>query len=162
MARALIVGCGCRGGELGRELRERGWQVRGTSRDPAKLAEIEASGIEAVVADPDLVASVLEQIEGVTLIVWLLGRASGSAESLAALHGPRLERVLEEIVDTPVRGFVYEAAGTVAEAELRRGARAVEEASRRWRIPVELVGADPGTPGAWREAMLAACERLVG
>ena len=58
MARALIVGCGCRGRELGRELIEAGWQVRGTTRDPAKLAEIEAAGIEAMIADPDRIADV--------------------------------------------------------------------------------------------------------
>jgi len=43
MARALVVGCGCRGRELGRELRERGWQVRGTTRGPG-IAEIEDAG----------------------------------------------------------------------------------------------------------------------
>ena len=51
MARALIVGCGCRGRELGAALAQRGWLVRGTSREPASLAAIEAAGIEAVVAD---------------------------------------------------------------------------------------------------------------
>ena len=52
----------------------------------------------------------LDAIEGVALIYWLLGNAEGTTEQLAALHGPRLERLLEEIVDTPVRGFVYEIA----------------------------------------------------
>jgi len=42
LARALIVGCGCRGRELGRALLAEGWAVRGTSRREAGLAEIEA------------------------------------------------------------------------------------------------------------------------
>ena len=63
---------------------------------------------------------------------------------LAAIHGPRLERVLEEIVDTPVRGFVYEPAGTVEPRLLARGGAIVAAAGERWRIPVELVDFRPG------------------
>ena len=73
VARALIVGCGCSGRELGRSLSERGWLVRGTTRDPRNLAAIEADGIEPAVADPDRIATVLDAIEGVALIYWLLG-----------------------------------------------------------------------------------------
>ena len=46
MARALIVGCGCRGRELGAELAGRGWQVRGTSRTDEGLTEIEAGALD--------------------------------------------------------------------------------------------------------------------
>ena len=53
MARALIVGCGCRGRALGRALLDAGWQVRGTTRSGDRAAAIEAEGIEAAVADPD-------------------------------------------------------------------------------------------------------------
>ena len=70
--------------------------------------------------------------------------------------------MLEEIVDTPVRGFVYEAAGTVGASALATGAAAVREAGRRWRIPVEVVDADPADHAGWRAAMLAAAQRLVG
>ena len=121
MARALIVGCGCRGRELGRDLLAANWAVRGTTRRPDGVAAIEESGIEAVVASPDRVYTVLEQIEGVTMIFWLLGSARGDRDVIAAIHGPRLERVLEEIVDTPVRGFVYESRGTVERGLLARG-----------------------------------------
>jgi NAD(P)-dependent dehydrogenase (short-subunit alcohol dehydrogenase family) len=162
VARALIVGCGCRGRELGRELASAGWAVRGTTRRPAGAEAIEASGIDAVVADPDRVLTVLEQIEGVTLVLWLLGSARGDAGLLEALHGPRLERMLEEIVDTPVRGFVYEAAGSVEPRLRERGRAIVTGAARRWRIPSEFVDADPDDATAWRDAMLAAVGRLVG
>jgi nucleoside-diphosphate-sugar epimerase len=162
VARALIVGCGCRGRELGRELASAGWAVRGTTRRPVGAEAIEASGIEAVVADPDRVLTVLEQIEGVTLVLWLLGSARGDAGLLEALHGPRLERMLEEIVDTPVRGFVYEAAGSVEPRLRERGRAIVTGAARRWRIPSELVDADPADATAWRAEMLAAIGRLVG
>ena len=78
----------------------------------------------------------LDQIEDVALIFWLLGSATGEPAAVAALHGPRLERLLEEIVDTPVRGFVYEAAGTVP----RRSSRARRPRRRRSGAQV----ADPG------------------
>jgi nucleoside-diphosphate-sugar epimerase len=159
VARALIVGCGCRGRKLGAALRESGWLVRGTTRSPDATEAIEAAGIEPVIADPDRIATVLEAIEGVTLIFWLLGSAEG--DSVAAIHGPRLERLLEEIVDTPVRGFVYELTGEM-QAEHAVGAfEILRNAGERWRIPFEVVDADPAQPELWCEAMLAAASELT-
>jgi nucleoside-diphosphate-sugar epimerase len=161
VARALIVGCGCRGRELGRELLAGDWAVRGTTRREDEATAISESGIEAVVADPDRVWTVLEQVADVALIFWLLGSARGDPAQLAAIHGARLERVLEQIVDTPVRGFVYEAGGTVEPAVLRGGAELVVAAGGRWRIPFGLVDADPVDVVAWRAEMLAAAARLT-
>ncbi len=162
MARGLIVGCGCRGRELGVALTSAGWAVRGTSRTEVGLAPIEAAGIEAVLADPDRIATVLEAIDGVTLIFWLLGFAEGEPEAVAALHGPRLERLLEEIVDTPVRGLVYELNPRL-EAEQAAGTLGIlRHAGVTWRIPFEVVDADPGRPELWLEAMLASAHELTG
>jgi nucleoside-diphosphate-sugar epimerase len=161
VARALIVGCGCRGRELGRELLAGDWAVRGTTRREDEATAISESGIEAVVADPDRVWTVLEQVADVALIFWLLGSARGDPAQLGAIHGARLERVLEQIVDTPVRGFVYESGGTVEPAVLRGGADLVVAAGGRWRIPFELVDADPVDVVAWRAEMLAAAARLT-
>jgi uncharacterized protein YbjT (DUF2867 family) len=156
LARALIVGCGCRGRKLGRRLMAEGWAVRGTSRSEKGLAPIAAAGIEAALADPEWPGTVLELVGDVTVVHWLLGSARGGEEELAAIHGDRLERILERLVDTPVRGFVYEAQGSVP-AELReRGEALVRDAGARWRIPIELVRADPSEPSAWVEAMLEA------
>jgi nucleoside-diphosphate-sugar epimerase len=162
VARALIVGCGCRGRALGRRLVSGGWRVRGTTRDPSNAEEILGSGLEAVVADPDRVGTVLEHVGDVTLVFWLLGRAVGEPEAVAAIHGPRLERMMEELVDTPVRGFVYEASGSVPRDLLGRGSAIVRAAAERWRIPVEIVDGDPAEWEAWDEAMLAAAQRLTG
>jgi uncharacterized protein YbjT (DUF2867 family) len=136
VARALIVGCGCRGRELGGRLLGEGWAVRGTSRREEGLAAIEAAGIEPAIADPDRPGTILELVGDVAVLVLLLGNAGGSEEELAAIHGPRLERLMEHLVETPVRGVVYE--GTESGAEI------VRAASRTWRIPVETVevGAD--------------------
>jgi hypothetical protein len=161
VARALIVGCGCHGRGLGSELIERGWQVRGTSRDPDRLAEIEAAGIEGVVADPDRLGTILDQIEGVTLIYWLFGAPAGAREQVMALHGPRLERLLEEIVDTPVRGLVYELTTELDPALAVTAFELLRTANERWRIGFEVVDADRHHARSWRAGMVAAGEELL-
>ncbi|HYP56488.1 MAG TPA: hypothetical protein VEQ41_09355 [Solirubrobacterales bacterium] len=135
MARALIVGCGCRGRELGGELLAAGWAVRGTSRREEALVEIERAGIEPALADPARPGTVLDLIGDVTALVWLLGSAAGGEDELAALHGASLERVLERLVETPVRRFVYEAGGTVPSTLRRQGEEIVRAAAGRWKIP---------------------------
>ncbi|HWI95273.1 MAG TPA: NAD(P)H-binding protein [Solirubrobacterales bacterium] len=139
MARALIVGCGCRGRELGAGLREEGWAVRGTSRREDGLAAIEAAGIEPALADPERPATVLDLVADVAAVYWLLGSARGEPENLEAIHGSRLERLLERLVETPVRRFVYEAHGSVDPEILAGGAALVERAAETWRIPVEVM-----------------------
>jgi uncharacterized protein YbjT (DUF2867 family) len=162
VARALLVGCGCRGRSLGSRLLADGWQVRGTTRRRDELAGIEATGIEAAVADPDRLVTVLDHIEGVTAIGWLMGSARGEPEAIAAIHGPRLERLCEELVDTPVRGVVYEASGTVDEDALRAGEAVLRAASDRWRMPFESIDADPGDRPGWIDAAAGAFSRLIG
>jgi nucleoside-diphosphate-sugar epimerase len=157
MARVLIVGCGCRGRALAQRLAAEGYAVRGTTRDPARTAPIEAAGAEAVVADPDSLATLVPRLAGVSAICWLLG----SAEHAPELHGARLRTLLERLVDTPVRGVVYEAAGSVDGGLLASGATIVREASARWRIPVEVVEEDPSTHAEWLAAMTAAVARLL-
>jgi uncharacterized protein YbjT (DUF2867 family) len=134
VARALIVGCGCRGRELGGRLLAGGWAVRGTSRRSEGLAAIEAAGIEPALADPDRPGTILELVNDVTVLVLLLGGAGGSAAELETIHGPRLERLMEHLVETPVRGVVYE--GTAAGEEI------VRTAGGTWRIPVQVLTPD--------------------
>ena len=161
MARALIVGCGCRGRSLGGRLAADGWAVRGTTREQRAANEFEAAGIEPAVADPERPETILELVGDVAVVHWLLGSARAEPELIEAIHGPRLERLLEKLVDTPVRGFVYEAAGEVERRFLKRGAELVREAGERWRIPVAVVEADPALPDDWLTAMAKATERLL-
>ena len=156
MARALIVGCGCRGLELASALRGDGWLVRGTTRDRDRLAAIEAAEVEAALADPDRLGTILDEIADITAVFWLLGSAIGDDEAVRALHSERLESLLARIVDTPVRSFVYEASGSVDAAVLRRGADIVREAGERWRIPAAIVDEPPSDVERWASAMLAA------
>jgi nucleoside-diphosphate-sugar epimerase len=136
VARVLIVPCGCRGRALARELAAAGHAVRGTTRDGANSEAIAAAGAEPYVGDPDRIGTLMDALAGVTVVCWLMG-------SIAL--APERERMLfEKLVDTPVRGVVYEGASP----QLAR------EASERWRIPVELLA-----PGG--DARLAV-NRLLG
>jgi uncharacterized protein YbjT (DUF2867 family) len=138
VARALIVGCGCRGRELGKSFMAGAWAVRGTSRRQEGLAAIEAAGIEPALADPAAPETVLDLVGDVALVIWLLGSATGDPQEVGAIHGPRLERVLERLVETPVRHFAYEAGGSVDGTILEQGASIVRAAGERWRIPVTV------------------------
>jgi hypothetical protein len=160
LARALIVGCGCRGRELGSELDGLGLLVRGTSRTQAGLELITAVGLEAAEADPDRPGTVLELCGDVALVVWLLGCAEGEPDAVAAIHGPRLERLLDKLVDTPVRGFAYEAAGSVPDHDLAAGREIVERAGETWRIPVAILTSARDQPG-WATRTAAAVAALL-
>jgi len=161
MARVLIVGCGCRGRALARDLRAAGHAVRGTTRDPARASAIEAAGAEPYVGDPDRIATLMEALAGVTILCWLMGTATGDADRVAALHDGRLRMLWEKLVDTPVRGVVHEAAGPLAPGVLERGRAVALAAHRTWRIPLELLDADPADHRRWRHDAGDAVARLL-
>jgi uncharacterized protein YbjT (DUF2867 family) len=141
VARVLIVPCGCRGRELARELVAAGHAVRGTTRDGRRAAAIAATGAEPYVGDPDRIGTLMGALSGVTVLCWLFGGVPD-----ADLHGGRLRMLFSKLVDTPVRGVVYEPALPAGEAIAR-------DAAERWRIPVEVV-----QPGGARRAV----DRLLG
>jgi uncharacterized protein YbjT (DUF2867 family) len=163
VARCLIVGCGCRGQELTRALRAGGHAVRGTTRDAARRAEIEAAGAEPFVGDPNVVGTLVPALAHVGVACILLGSATGTAEQLAALHSTRLDMLLERMLDTTVRGVVYQASGSVDPALLSAGAERVRRACERSLIPYELLATDPAQGESWIADAVAAIERaLVG
>jgi hypothetical protein len=111
-----------------------------------------------VVADPDRLGTLVPALSGVTVVCWLMGSAVESPE----VNGPRLATFAEHIVDTPVRGLVYEAAGAVDISVLAAGAQIVRKASETWRIRAEVVSADPALHEQWLGAMKEAVERVLG
>jgi uncharacterized protein YbjT (DUF2867 family) len=131
--------------------------IRGTTRSSDRAAELETAGIEGVIADPDRLGTLVRALDGVTVVCWLMGSAADSPE----VHGDRLRTLMEHLVDTPVRGFVYEAAGSVDGAVLEGGAQIVREASEIWRIRAEVVSPDPADHERWLEAMKEAVERTM-
>jgi NAD(P)H-binding len=142
VARVLIVPCGCRGRELAAELRAAGHAVRGTTRDERSAAAIAAAGAEPYVGDPDRIGTLMGALAGVTVVCWLLGGVPDPD-----LHGGRLRMLFEKLVDTPVRGVVYERV-------LPEGEAIALDAAERWRIPVEII--DPAGDAK------SAVDRLLG
>ena len=96
-----------------------------------------------------------------TILVWALGTATGSADAVAALHGSRLEMMLSKSIDTTVRGIVYEAAGTVAPAVLEAGEGELRRACELNEIPFAVLTADPADADVWAAAARAAIDGLL-
>ena len=78
-------------------------------------------------------------------MISILTPAFNEAANLPALY--------ERLVDTMVRGFVYEAAGSVDRTLLEGGAALVRDASERWHMPTQVVETDPAAHEAWVAAM---------
>lgn len=161
MARALLVGCGCHARDVAEILIGEGWSVRGTTRRAEGLELIERCGAEPALADPDRVGTIVELVGDVTVVCWLLGSAEGGSGVAGALHRERLPSLLGKLVDTPVRGFVYEAAGTVEGPTLVAGEAALMDAAERWRIPVRCVRTSRDS-GEWAQGVAHACSAVIG
>jgi hypothetical protein len=159
VARLLVVGGGCRALALARELRPEGHALRMTTRDEQRRAEIEAVGGECVIADPDRIGSLRYALDNATLLLWLLGTATG--DNVADLHGSRLTMMVERTIDTTVRGVVYEAAGTVAPEQLAAGRGEVERLAAYNEIPLRVLTTDPADVEAWTAAAGAAVRSLL-
>jgi hypothetical protein len=159
LARLLVVGGGCRALDLARELGAEGHALRLVTRDEARRGAIEEAGAECVIADPDRIGSLRYALDNVTLLLWLLGTATGP--NVADLHGSRLEMMLEKTIDTTVRGVVYEAAGSVDAEILQAGRATAERLATYNEIPLRILEADPADGPAWQRAAREAVGALL-
>src|SRR6478672_153084 len=98
--RVLMVGGAERGLALAGELVKDGHAVR-IAGDESTRAAIEAAGCECWIGTPDRIGSLRYALENVTVLLWLLGTATGP--NVEALHGPRLRMMLDKTTDTTVR-----------------------------------------------------------
>jgi hypothetical protein len=149
VARVLIVPCGCRGRALAASLVEAGHAVRGTTRSQANLAAIHEAGAEPYLGDPDRIGTLMDALAGVTIVCWLMGTIPEPD-----LHEGRLRMLWEKLVDTPVRGVVYEGA-------LPQGEQVARTASQTWQIPLAILDTDPLDHAAWLAAARGAVDRLL-
>jgi len=159
--RVLLVGGGCRGLDLTRALVADGHAVRAVTRTEAHRDAIEAAGAECWIGDPDVVGTLRYALENVTILVWALGTATGTEAQIAALHGPRLEMMLTKVIDTTVRGIVYEGAGTVAAETLAGGTAELGRIAGLNEIPYAVVAADPRDRAGWVVAARQAIGGLI-
>ena len=136
--------------------------MRGTTRRAEQVAELEAAGVEPVVADPDRVVTLVPAFEHVTVAFVLLGSASGAPDAVEALHSTRLEMLLTKMLDTTIRGIVYQAAGEVDPGVLTGGARRVQATCEDSMIPYTLLRIDPRrAPAAWLAEALDATSTVL-
>ena len=142
-----MVGGGCRGLALARTLVADGHAVRAVTRDEARRPEIAAAGCECWVGDPDRIGTLRYALDNVTVLLWLLGTATGP--NVAALHGSRLRMMLDKVTDTTVRGVLYEASGSVGADAFAAGRAEVARAGELNEIPGALLQTDPRDTGAW-------------
>ncbi len=162
MARLLIIGGGRYGLQLAGEVAREGHATRIVTRSAARRTTIEAAGAECWIGDPDRLATLRGALEGVTIACWLLGSAAGSRDQIRALHGPRLRSFLGQAIDSTMRGFIYEAAGSAPRETLAEGERIAREECARNAIPLAVLCALPSEEKRWREESLTAVRALLG
>jgi hypothetical protein len=162
VARILVVAGGCRGRELAGRLTGEGNAVRITSRSGGARLEIEGVGAECWPGDPGRLATMRGALDGVGVACWLLGGATGGPRELVELHTVRLEFFLTQMIDTTVRGFVYEARGTTAAAgALAQGEEIARRVCERNAIPLVVLDRAAAEGGPWQQQARAAIEQLL-
>jgi hypothetical protein len=159
--RALVVGGGCRGLELTRALVADGHAVRVVTRTESRRGAIESAGAECWIGDPDVVGTLRYALDNVTVLLWLLGTATGDPEQVGALHGSRLRMMLEKTTDSTVRGVVYERAGPLPPGMYASGEAEMRHARETNEIPFATLDADPGAADAWVPAARAAIDAVL-
>jgi nucleoside-diphosphate-sugar epimerase len=164
VARILILGGGSRALALSKRLHEESHAVRIVTRKPARRAEIEAAHAECFIGDPNRLATLRATVEHVTVVCWLLAGAAGDSSSLRELHGSRLEQFLRSLIDSGVRGFLYESSGTVAQGDdaVARGEQIVLRETQRNAIPLRVLRADPSDRELWPARAAEAIAGLLG
>jgi hypothetical protein len=167
VARILIVGGGCRGRRLSEQLAQDGHALRVTTRSEAGRAGIEAAGAECWIGTPDRLATLRGALDSVTIACWMLAAARGAEDEVAPLHASRLQFFLSQVIDTTVRGFVYDATAVagadVTREMLRGGERLVSSLTQLNAIPAAVLGAGPEeqAEGDWLAAAAAAVGSLL-
>lgn len=134
MARVLIIERAGRTAALSEALEKRGYAVC------------------TVDADPLLPGHVVEALENVAVVCWLMAAGENLDEEV---NGEQLESVLRKVVDTGVRGFVLERPGDAPNARL-------EHARETWHIPVAEVAAGPDGGERWTADVVAAVGSTLG
>jgi hypothetical protein len=115
-------------------------------RTAAAETALTAAGFAVRSVAPQLAGDVVDALENVTVVAYLMGDAVDPA-----VQDEMLETVLLKVVDTGVRGFVHE-------APQGRPNRHVEHAARTWHLAV----AELEDTGDFPAALTAAVNRSIG
>lgn len=155
MARVLIIGGEDRGAALAAALVERGYAVR-----TVDLPEVPA-GAERFHAEADRPGTLKAALAHVAVACWLFGSAPGGRARAETLNGARLERFLQQTIDSSVRGLLYEAAGSAGADVLAHGRALVSAFAEHNAVPLVTLACEPSARDAWIERALAGIASLV-
>jgi hypothetical protein len=144
-----MIGGGCAGLELARELVADGHAVRAVTRHESSRGAIAEAGAECWIGDPGVIGTLRYALDNVTVLLWLLGTVEDPV-----LHGPRLQMMLERTTDTTVRGVVYELGTDAGVAELR-------SARERNEIPFRIVEERREDAERWVSTVRGAIDSLL-
>ena len=95
--------------------------------------------------DPERLATLTPRLEGISVLCWLYGESDSEA-----LHGDRLRALLEFLVDTPVRGIVYERS-----ERFPGGEEIVTAAQATFRMPCAVIAPGDDVAGAVLQVLSA-------
>ena len=138
-----------------------GHAVRVTTRAEPGRAAIEATGAECWIGTPERLGTLRAALESVTVVCWLSGDRAGGEEEVRALHTSRLEFFLGQVIDTTVRGFVYEAAGPRRGDVLADGRADREDGGAAQRDPDGVHRGRPRAPVLWLQDAHAEIDELL-
>lgn len=157
MARVLLTGTPQRLAPVAERLVAEGFAVRCAVAGGAPVV----AGAQSVDASPDLPGGIVMALEGVAVVCWLLGDEAWSDPDL---HDSKLETMLLRVVDTGVRGFVYELPSgfTAAPALALAGGKQVAHANETWHIPCEAISTAGQSGQQLAECVSAAVHRTLG
>ena len=158
MARVLIIEGGERALRLAELLVDEGNAVRLTTEREQRREAITGVGAECWIGTPTRLATLRAALESVSVVCWLLAGLSAEHD----LHTSRLEFFLGQIVDSTVRGFVYEIPGAELPPELRERSKEIARGMcQKNSIPLEVIDADPGA-GEWLQVAHSAIASVLG
>lgn len=126
--------------------------VERAGREAAAAAALAEAGfaVRTIDADPLLPGHVVDALENVAVVAWLMGAGD---DLHPQINGEQLETALLKVVDTGVRGFVFERPHEAPNAH-------VEHARETWHIPIEEI--QPGSGEQWTASLVAAVNRSLG
>ena len=154
-----MVGGGCRGLALARTLVAEGHAVRAVTRSPERRSEIEAVGCECWIGDPDRIGSLRYALDNVTVLLWLLGTATGQRRG-AARHALADDAREDDRHDRARRALRGRRDG-LRRAVLEAGAAELALAQTLNEIPGAVLEADPRDVDAWVAGARDAIDHLL-
>ncbi len=111
--RALIIGCGYVGLPLGADLARRGHEVFGIRRSPSAMAELEAHGIQPIIADITRRDEIMRLPGSFDWVVNTVSSSKGGVAEYRAAYLEATRALIEWLTVNPPSKYVYTSSTSV-------------------------------------------------